>query len=71
MKKQKKKTQQPSKRVTLHRTHRISFLFNDEEMKAFNHYIEKYHIKNQSRLIRETIMTCILKEMEENHPTLF
>ena len=71
MKKQKKKTTQPSKRVALHRTHRISFLFNDEEMKAFNRHIEKYRIKNQSRFIRETLMTSILKQLEENHPTLF
>jgi len=71
MKKQKKKAQQPSKRVTLHRTHRISFLFNEEEMKTFNRHIEKYRIKNQSRFIRETLMTTILKQLEENHPTLF
>ena len=70
MKKQKKKAQQPSKRVTLHRTHRISFLFNEEEMKTFNRHIEKYRIKNQSRFNRETLMTTNLKQLEENHQTL-
>ncbi len=71
MKKSKKKTLQPSKREVLHRTHRISFLFNDEEMKAFKRHIEKFHIQNQSRFIRETVMTAVLKQLEENHPTLF
>ena len=46
-------------------------MLNDEEMKALNRFIERYKIKNKSRFVRETLMTNILRKMEEDHPTLF
>ena len=61
----------PSQRTILRRTHRVSFLFNDEELKAFNRYVRKYHVSNRSRFIRESVMTTVLKQMAEDHPTLF
>ena len=40
-------------------------------MKALNYYFEKYHVRNQSRFMRETIMRSILAKFDEDYPTLF
>jgi len=59
-----------SKRNSL-RTHKQVFVLNDEENKALNRYIAKYKIQNKSKFIRETLMTTIIRKMEEDHPRLF
>ena len=34
-------------------------------------FCEKYGVSNRSRLIRETLMRAILKQIENDQPTLF
>lgn len=53
------------------RTHKVTFLLNEEEQKAVDRYLGRYNISNKSRWYRETIMSHILKVMEEDYPTLF
>ncbi len=53
------------------RVHKVTFLLNDEEQKTVARYLGRYKISNKSRWYRETIMSHILKMMEEDYPTLF
>ncbi|MBB3186590.1 hypothetical protein [Microbacter margulisiae] len=55
----------------MRRTHRMSFLLNDEEFKMLNHYVAKYRINNTSRFMRETLMRSILQQLDKDSPTLF
>lgn len=68
----KKKTQIILKqREKLLRTHRISFLLNDKEMDAVNRYVSRYKVQNKSKFYRETLIRAILKQFDEDAPTLF
>jgi hypothetical protein len=42
-----------------------------DEHKAVKRYLSKYKIENKSRWYRETIISHILKTLEEDYPTLF
>ena len=53
------------------RTKQISFMLNDEEYKTVSNYLNKYKIENKSRWYRETILSHILKALEQDYPTLF
>ncbi len=53
------------------RNHKITFMLNDEEYKVVSSYLSKYKIENRSNWCRETIISHILKMLEQNHPTLF
>lgn len=53
------------------RTHRVSILLNDSEMRALNRYCERYGVKNRSRFVREALMRNVLKQFEKDSPTLF
>lgn len=53
------------------RTHKHFFALNDRENKALDHFLCKYKIENKSRFIRETLMRTIIKQMEQDSPTLF
>lgn len=53
------------------RTHKKTIAFNEMELKVIQHFVAKYKIKNQSKLFRESIITTMLKKMEEDHPKLF
>jgi hypothetical protein len=53
------------------RTHKHLFTLNDAENKVLNRFLEKYKVTNKSRFIRETLITSILKKLEEDSPTLF
>lgn len=53
------------------RIHKVAFMLNDEEQKAIDRYLAKYKIENKSRWYRETILSHILKTLEEDYPTLF
>ena len=64
--KQKKYRQQREKR-----SHRVSILLNDSELRALERYCERYTVSNRSRLVRETLMREILKRFEKDTPTLF
>ncbi len=55
----------------LRRTNRTSILFNHREQEAITLYCEKYKIRNKSKFMREAIMTEILKQFDEDYPTLF
>ncbi|HAF30576.1 MAG TPA: hypothetical protein DCG75_16155 [Bacteroidales bacterium] len=56
---------------SLKRIHRKSILFNQREVQAINHYCKKYKIKNKSKLMRELIITSVLKKFDEDYPSLF
>ena len=53
------------------RVHKVTFMLNDEEHKAVKRYLSRYKIENKSRWYRETILSHILKTLEEDYPTLF
>lgn len=57
--------------VSQQRTHKVTFMLNDEEQKAVDRYLERYKISNKSRWYRETVLSHILKTLEEDYPTLF
>ena len=53
------------------RSHRVSILLNDSEMRALQKYCDRYTVTNRSQLIRETLMHNILKRFDRDNPTLF
>ena len=53
------------------RTHHVTILLNDSEMRALSRYCEKYGVKNRSRVVREAVMRAVLKQFEKDAPTLF
>lgn len=53
------------------RSHRVSILLNDSEMRALQKYCDRYTVTNRSKLIRETLMHNILKRFDRDNPTLF
>ena len=46
-------------------------MLNDKEQRALDKYCVKYRIENRSRLIRESLMRAILKQLDNDQPTLF
>ena len=59
----------PSMRML--RKNKQVLLFNDKEMEVMNRFFKKYKIESKSRFFRETIISAILRTMEEDHPKLF
>ena len=53
------------------RIYKVTFMLNEEEHRAVARYLSKYKIQNKSRWYRETIITHILKNLDEDYPTLF
>ncbi len=53
------------------RKYKVVFMLNEDEHKAVERYLVKYRITNKSRWYRETIISHILKNLEEDYPTLF
>lgn len=53
------------------REHRISILLNENEQKMLDRFCARYGVKNKSRLIRETLMRAILRQLDKDQPTLF
>lgn len=53
------------------REHRVSFMLNNDELQAVERHLLKYKITNRSNWYRTTILTHVLKVMEEDYPTLF
>lgn len=53
------------------RINKIAFRLNEEEHRAVERYLQKYKIQNKSRWYRETILTHVLRTLEEDYPTLF
>ena len=46
-------------------------MLNEREQRALDKFCLKYGVENRSRLIRETLMRAILKQIENDQPTLF
>lgn len=57
--------------VKQRRSHRVSIMLNDSEMRALQKYCDRYTVTNRSKLIRETLMHNILKRFDRDNPTLF
>ncbi len=53
------------------REHRVSILLNEQEQRALDRFCERYGVSNRSRLIRETLMRAILRQIDNDQPTLF
>ena len=62
---------QKKKKVVSTRNKHIAFSLNSEEHELVASYIKKYKISNKSRWIRETLLTHILKTLDQDYPTLF
>ena len=56
---------------SLVRRHRQVIYLNDNEMAAINRYCEKFRVGTKTVLFRKAIMEKVLKELDDNHPTLF
>lgn len=53
------------------REHRVSILLNEQEQRTLDRFCERYGVSNRSRLIRETLMRAILRQIDHDQPTLF
>jgi hypothetical protein len=58
-------------KAALLRKNRYVLYFNDSEMAAVDEYCSRFKVHAKAVLFREAIMSKILSELEENHPTLF
>lgn len=58
-------------RAELLRKNRYVLYFNDREMAAIDEYCTRFKVHAKAPLFREAIMSKLLEELEENHPTLF
>lgn len=56
---------------SLVRRHRQVIYLNDSEMAAIRQYCDKFRVGTKTVLFREAIMEKVLKELDDNHPTLF
>ncbi|MDA3890848.1 MAG: hypothetical protein PF517_04200 [Salinivirgaceae bacterium] len=56
---------------TLRRKHKHQILLNDYEIDALNQYCKKHKIINKSKVIREALFTKVLRNLEDDYPTLF
>jgi hypothetical protein len=66
-----KEHRKSSNRKRLHRIHRHEFMLNELENKALMRYISRYRVTNKSKFIRETLIRAVLRQFEEDSPTLF
>ena len=44
---------------------------SEEEVRIVDAYLKKYKISNKARWLRETVLSFIHQNMEEDYPTLF
>lgn len=58
-------------KASLVRKHRQVIYLNDSEMAAISQYCSLFKVHTRAVLFREAIMEKVLKELEDNHPTLF
>ena len=61
----------PKKGVHSPRTKHVNFSLNEEEYNLVCSYLKKYKISNKSRWFRETVIAQILKNLDQDYPTLF
>lgn len=55
----------------LRRKHKHQILLNDYEIDALNRYCKKHNILNKSKVIREALFSKVIKNFEDDYPTLF
>jgi hypothetical protein len=53
------------------RTKHLLFSLNEEEYALVSSYMKKYKIANRSRWCRETLIAHVLKNLDQDYPTLF
>ncbi len=53
------------------RKERFTFLANEDEKRMIDSYLRKYKITNRSRWMRETLITFIIRKLDQDYPTLF
>lgn len=53
------------------RRSRIVCLVSESEMRIIDEYLKKYRIGNKSNWMRETLLSFIYKNLDEDYPTLF
>jgi len=53
------------------RDKQVNFSLSQEEYNLIASYVKKYKISNKSRWMRETIIAHILKNLDQDYPTLF
>ena len=53
------------------RKNRHVLLLIDQERAAVEEYCHRFKVRSRSALFREAIMSKVLSELDENHPTLF
>jgi hypothetical protein len=53
------------------RVNKLSVLFNNKELRAINEYCRKYAVRNRSKLIREIVLSSVIRKFEDDYPTLF
>ena len=58
-------------KAALVRRHRQVIYLKDSEMSAIQQYCDKFGVGTKTVLFREAIMEKVLKELDDNHPTLF
>ena len=58
-------------KAALVRRHRQVIYLNDSEMAAINEYCEKFRVGVKTVMFRKAIMEKVLKELNDNPPTLF
>jgi len=58
-------------KASLVRRHRQVIYLNDSEIAAINQYCEKFRVGTKTVMFREAIMEKVLKELNDNPPTLF
>lgn len=58
----------PNRRL---RTKKIDCMLSEEEYDLIDFYLKKYKISNRSRWFRQVIIGHILRNCEQDYPTLF
>ena len=53
------------------RTERLVTFLSKEEKQMIDSYLNRYHITNRSRWMRETLLRRIIQNLELDYPTLF
>ena len=53
------------------RSQRMVCLMSEEEVRIVEGYLKRYRITNKARWLRETVLSFIYQQMEEDYPTLF
>lgn len=53
------------------RGQRLTCFLTDEEMLFIENYLRKNGVSNRSRWMRETLISFILRDLDDNYPLLF